>query len=152
MNCVVKSRHYVKRKVKRYKKGHTLFTQLLGQQAHRAGTADVLDIADIATDVADIVDIVMDIAAIVDIVADIVSIADVANIADIADRMLQILQIGCYRYCRYCGGVYKVSQGCPVTACNIIYYIVVGLANYNVADNKRLNLYMLKKLLVNFKI
>jgi len=58
---------------------------------HRAGTADVLDITDIAIvadivmDIADIADIVTDIAAIMDIVADIASIADIVNIADIAD-------------------------------------------------------------------
>ena len=68
MNCMVKSRHCIKRKVKRYKKGYILFIQLLGQQAHKARTADVLNIADI-----------------VDIVMDIVSIADIMNIANIAD-------------------------------------------------------------------
>ena len=79
---------------------------MLSQQAHRAGIADV---SDIAMDIADIADIVTDIADIADIVADIASIADVANIADIADRIswtLQILQIRC---CKYCGNVYKVS-------------------------------------------
>jgi len=64
---------------------------LLGQQAHKAGTADISDIAniaiiaDIAMDIADIADIVTDIAAIMDI------ITDIASIADIADWMLQIL-------------------------------------------------------------
>ena len=67
---------------------------MLGQQVHRAGTTDVLNIADIAiiadiaTDIVDIVDIVTDIVDIVDIVADIVSIADVANTVDIANQIL----------------------------------------------------------------
>ena len=74
MNYVIKLRHYIKRKVKRYKKGYILFIQLLGQQAHKAGIMDVSDI----TDIVDIADIVMDI----------VSIADIANIADIADWIL----------------------------------------------------------------
>ena len=61
---------------------------------HRAGTANVLNIVDIAvvadivTDIADIVDIITDIADIVDIVMDIASIADIANIVDIADWIL----------------------------------------------------------------
>ena len=42
---------------------------------HRTGTADVLDIVDIAV----VADIVMDIADIADIVTDIASIVDIAN-------------------------------------------------------------------------
>jgi len=37
-------------------------------------------------------------------------------------------------------------------ACNIVYYIIVGLANYNTASGKGLNLYVLGKLLVNFRV
>ena len=67
-----------------------------------AGIADVSGIANIA-DIVDVADIATGIADIVTDIADIVT-----DIAGIADQVLQTL-----RWKQV--GVYKVSQGCPIT-------------------------------------
>ena len=56
INCVIKSRLYIRKEGKRVQEGVYSIYLLPGQQVHRAEVMDILDIADIA-DISNIVDI-----------------------------------------------------------------------------------------------
>ena len=62
MNCVIKSRYYIRKEGKKSTK-----KKYIGQQILRAVIADVSGIANIITDIADIATDIMDIVNIVDI-------------------------------------------------------------------------------------
>ena len=56
MNCVIKSRRYVRKEGKKVQEGVYIVYLLLGQQVYSVGVTDISDIADI-TDIVNIANI-----------------------------------------------------------------------------------------------